>query len=354
MKKIIQYLLIANLILIFIHLLNRLSIVHEFIEVFVWIILTPILFGIFLFYLVRPLNNRFISNGLKRNNAATLTLLLSLFIVVGTLNFFGSYIFKQILEAKSLIMQLIAENKLAYLNEIDFGDMDINSLLNGLFEKGINAIRPIFIYIYGMFSKGMMLLSDILLIILIFFFLLKDGDKFKKVILKYCPRTYNKIVSEILSEGDQVLSTYILGQAKVALSLALMVYIGYKIIGMPSGGLLASITFILAFIPFIGFFISMMVPYLVAISIGYSMIIKLSLLFIIAQTLKGRVVVPFIMGKTMKIHPITDIFLVVGGATLGGPLAAFSIVPIYSLIKLIIKKLYKNGNLSIVDKIKKV
>ena len=86
------------------------------------------------------------------------------------------------------------------------------------------------------------------------------------------------------------------------------------------------------------------------------MLIKLTLLFIIAQTLKGRVVVPFIMGKTMNIHPITDIFLVVGGAAIGGPLVAFCIVPIYSLLKLIIKTFIESKDVKIpfIDKIKKV
>ena len=354
MKKLIQYLIAANLILIFIHLLNRLSIVHEFLEVFVWGILTPILFGIFFFYLVKPLNDRFINKGMKRKYSAMLTLIISLFLCIGVLNFFGEYVADQLFEVKSLVMDLINDNSKSYFNEIDFGYKDINSLMQGLLNRGINILKLLVVSGKGILSKGMMLFSGILLILLIFFFLLKDGYKIKLKILKYCPGKHKEMVSEIISESDEVLSTYIIGQAKVALSLAAMVYIGYKIIGMPSGGLLASITFVLAFIPFVGFLISMMVPYIIAITMGYSMIIKLSLLFIIAQTLKGRVVVPFIMGRTMNIHPLTDIFLVVGGATLGGPLAAFCIVPIYSLLKLIIQKLYKNGCLSLVDKIKEV
>lgn len=354
MKKLIQYLVVVNLILLFIHLLNRLSIVHEFIEVFVWVILTPILFGIFLFYIVRPLNEKFVKKGMKRKYAATLTLVICLFLLFGTSKFFGEYIIGNLLLVKSLITELVNDNKIPYINEMQFRDQDINSVFQELLDKGINISKIIVVNGKTILNKGMMIFSDLLLIVLIFFFLLKDGDKFKLIILKYCPKKYKEIVSEILSESDEVLSTYIIGQAKVALSLAIMVFIGYKIIGMPSGGLLASITFVLAFIPFVGFLISMMVPYIIAITMGYSMIIKLSLLFVIAQTLKGRVVVPFVMGKTMKIHPLTDIFLVVGGATLGGPLTAFCIVPMYSLLKLIINKLYQNGYLRIVDKIKKV
>jgi predicted PurR-regulated permease PerM len=207
------------------------------------------------------------------------------------------------------------------------------------------------------FNMGMMLFSNMLLIILVTFFLLRDGSNFKPVVLKYIPKKYKEVLSDILSEGDTVLSTYIIGQATVALSLATMVFIGYKIIKIPSALLLASSTFILAFIPFVGFLISMIIPYIIAAVVGVDMLMKLTVLFIIAQTLKGRVVVPFIMGRAMKIHPITDIFLVVGASTIGGPLAAFCIVPIYSLLKLAYKNFVKKGFLTDpfnIDKINKV
>jgi predicted PurR-regulated permease PerM len=69
---------------------------------------------------------------------------------------------------------------------------------------------------------------------------------------------------------------------------------------------------------------------------GFSMVLKLSALFITVQTLKGRVVVPAIMAKCMNIHPLTDIFLVIGAIAAGGPFAAFAIVPFYAIIKNIV------------------
>ena len=178
--------------------------------------------------------------------------------------------------------------------------------------------------------------------------LLTDEEKIKASLIKLFPRKYKDKAKRIVAEGDEVLSAYIIGQAKVALSLAIMIFVGYKIIGMINPLLLASVTFILAFIPFIGFFISLILPYIIAIALGWNMILKLSILVIIAQTLKGRIVVPLIMGKTMKIHPITDIFLVVGAASIIGPIGAFVVVPIYSLIKVI----YKYFNRELDEKLK--
>lgn len=348
MKKFIQYLICANLILILVYLLNSFKGIHSFINVIVWIIITPIIFGIFIYYILRPLNNLFLRIGAKKKLALLLTIILSscLLFIIG--KYFSAYFIKQIFELKELVKGLKE-------------DTYIEEFTNKYFKKDILKTNEVIKYskyvifnLKDFYNKGMMIFSNILLIILIAIFLLKDGEKLKKSFIKIVPNKYKKIAYTIIEEGDRVLSTYIIGQASVALALATMIFIGYKIINMPSALLLSLTTFILAFIPFLGFLISMIIPYIIAITMGLNMIIKLSVLFVIAQTLKGRIVVPFVMGRVMKIHPITDIFLVVTAATFLGPLGAFCVVPIYSLGKATIRILKENGHFTLVDKIYKV
>ena len=355
-KKVINNLIIANLIIFLLYMLGKFSIIHEFLEVILLVIVAPIIFGVFLFYILKPLNDIFVKKGMKTSKAALLTLSITAFILAAVIRYFGEYLVVQLVQLKSLILTYIDRNQIAeFTNEV-MNDDSIQSSISSLCSGIMNYISLLVTNAKDIFDKGMMLFSNVLLVILITFFLLRDGHNFKNTVLKYCPGKYKDTVEKLLPKCDDVLSTYIIGQAIVALSLATMVFIGYVIIGMPSALLLAFTTFILAFIPFVGFFISMIIPYIVATIIGFNMLIKLTLLFIIAQTLKGRVVVPFIMGKTMNIHPITDIFLVVGGAAIGGPLVAFCIVPIYSLLKLIIKSFIESKDVKIpfIDKIKKV
>ena len=345
-KKVISYLIIANLIVILLYILGNFKVIDEFIDVFVLVIFTPMIFGVFLFYILKPLNEIFIRKGLKRSMATALTLVIFIFVLSGIAKYFGEYFIKQIIQLRQIINSILIENNIREFAEKGFNDGQLKVFIDGFANQIIRYINLILSNVGGIFNKGMMLFSNVILVILITFFLLRDGDQFKPHVLKYCPKKYQGIAEDILSESDTVLSSYIIGQATVALSLAIMVFIGYKIIGMPGALFLAGSTFVLAFIPFVGFFISMIIPYILAASMGLGMIIKLTILFIIAQTLKGRVVVPFIMGRAMKIHPITDIFLVVGAAAIGGPIAAFCIVPIYSLLKVILKNLRDNGYIS--------
>ncbi|MEG2866747.1 MAG: AI-2E family transporter [Terrisporobacter sp.] len=346
-KKVISYLLIGNLTLIFLFLLNKFKIVHEFADVFVLVIFTPIIFSIFLFYILRPLNEVFIRKGMKKNLASLLTLIIFIVAIIGFTSYFSEYFLEQIFKLKEYINSTIRDNQIGQLSLDNMKTEDIKGFFNNFSDKIMGYLVSLFSNVKNIFNKGMMIFSDLILVFLITFFLLKDGHIFKETVLKFSKEKYKAVTSKILSEGDKVLSTYIIGQATVALSLSLMVLVGYLIIGMPSACFLAFTTFILAFIPFLGFFISMIVPYVIAIAMGFDMVLKLSLLFLIAQTLKGRVVVPFIMGRAMKIHPITDIFLVVCGAAIGGPIVAFCIVPIYSLLKVVFKNLKKDGIIKI-------
>lgn len=353
MKKenVISNLIIANLTVVFLLLLKRLTILKEFINVLVIVIITPILFGVFLFYILRPLNNVFLKKGMKKSHASMLTLIILTFALCGVVKYFGSYLFIQIVKLKDMTMLIIQDDSVIEMINGYIENENVKGAIQLIINQLISYITTLFYNVKNIFDAGMMIFSDFLLVILITFFLLKDGDKFKSTVLKYIPSKYKEMTDTILSKSDDILSTYVVGQATVALSLAMMVFIGYKIIKMPSAILLASITFILAFIPFIGFFISMIIPYIITIIVGPRMILKLSILVLIAQTLKGRVVVPFIMGKAMKIHPITDIFLVVGAAAIGGPLMAFCIVPIYSILKLIIQILREKHMISFFGKV---
>lgn len=356
-NKIITNLIIANLILVFLYLLGKFQLIYDFTEVLLWVIISPIIFGVFLFYILKPLNRLLIKTGMKSSIAATITILIAATILGFVVRYFGKYLTEQVYYLKELITNEIGEQNIITRADEYLKDSNARGFIENISKELMGYINFLFSNVKEIFSKGMMIFSNILLVILVTFFLLKDGHEFKPLVLKYVPKKYKELADEILDAGDSVLSTYIIGQATVALSLATMIFIGYKIIGMPSAILFSFTTFILAFIPFVGFLISMIIPYIIAATVGTSMLIKLTILFIVAQTLKGRVVVPLIMGRIMKIHPITDIFLVVGAATLGGPIAAFCIVPVYSLIKVILKKLSEKKLLSFpwdIDKRNKV
>ncbi len=336
-SKLIKILLIINLSTLTIILLRKIHIVNRITGTVTRAFLIPLVISVLIFYIVRPLNNIFLKKDISPGKASLLTLSIFTFILSGFLSYFSRYAYGQFMQISKQLWVVINDKKQmdGYLNFINslINVNEIYNLLIDMVKIYLQQIGNSFVRIVAYFMNAF---STAFLIIVIVFYLLKDGHKFKKRVLYFIPEKYKKVMGIILSESDDILSHYVTGQAKVALSLAVMIYFGYRIINMPNALLLATITFILAFIPFVGFFISMIIPIVISLSMGLYMFLKLMIVFIIVQTLKGRVVVPAIMAKSMNIHPLTDIFLVIIAIAVGGPFVAFSIVPIYAILKNIV------------------
>lgn len=333
-KKIIRILIIINLILIGSILLGKIAFIHRLTTAVVKTLLIPLFIASLFFYIIRPLNDIFVKKGIGPGKASFLSLTILSFILSGLIYYFSNYAYEQFTQVSRHIITTIRENKQAvgvinYINQL----INSNQFYNLAADMTKNYIQKIGHNFMRMLGYFMNTFSIVFLIIVIVFYMLKDGHKFKGSILGIIPYKFKDVTGQLLSESDRIISHYVIGQAKVALSLSVMIFIGYKIIGMPNAIILSTITFILAFIPFVGFFISMTIPVVIALGMGIMMFGKLVVVFIIVQTLKGRVVVPAIMAKSMKIHPLTDIFLVISAIAVGGPFAAFVVVPIYVIAK---------------------
>ncbi len=339
-NNVLKKLLIINLAFLSILLFGKMVFIHRLIKIVFKSFLTPVIFAVFLFYIIKPLNTALMKKRLRPSVSALLTLIIVLFIAAGIITFLSNYI---AIELDGIMKKL---------TNIVKNENSINEILNKinkyipaqeLYKTFINVLNTyknkvasnfVFAVNYALYTVSM-----IFLMLIVLFYLLKDGSQFKDKVLNLIPEKYKEFARKTLSDSDRVLGAYVTGQAKVALALSTMIFIGYKIIGIRSALLFSTITFILAFIPFVGFFISMIIPTIIALSMGFVMLGKLLIVFIIVQTLKGRVVVPAIMAHAMKIHPLTNIFLVIGAIAVGGPLAAFVIVPIYAIIKVILANL---------------
>ncbi|WP_326512215.1 AI-2E family transporter [Clostridium intestinale] len=337
-KNILINLLIYNLVLLLIILFSKTPLLIILIKKLLIAIFLPIVIGAFLYYLIRPLRNIFLKKGFKIRFSIFLSLLISCLVFALLVSSISRSLVNQVYLLIDRVSYSIKNFDLTKFNDINAwleNYIDIDNIKSSLLQQSQNYIYKIGSIFKIVLDFGWNLFANVILFLLITYHLLKDDKKFKKS-LSNLPFIKNHSKAEtIINKADDALFSYITGQASVAFCLAVLVFIGYWILNFPGKLIFAISTFILAFIPFLGFFISMIIPYIIALTLGIPMIIKLTIVFMIAQTIKGRFVVPLIMSRAMKIHPLTDIFLVIGAATLFGIPGAFLVVPIYAILKII-------------------
>lgn len=140
---------------------------------------------------------------------------------------------------------------------------------------------------------------------------------------------------------DRTIATYIQGQMLVCLILGILLFIGYSIIGLNYSLVLAVFGMFTNVIPFLGPFIAVIPALLVALFQEPILVVYVAVVTLIAQQLEGNVISPNVMGKTLNIHPLTIIVLVLTAGSLVGIVGVIFAIPLYSIVKVIVINIVK-------------
>ena len=195
-------------------------------------------------------------------------------------------------------------------------------------------------WIVSIFQSVIQVSLIIILVPFFLIFMLKDHEKFMPFVLQFFSGDMKKWVAKTFSDVNDVLSLYIRGQVLISSILAVMLYIGYLIIGLKFALLLAVFAFFMNIIPFIGPWIA----FIPALVIGFfqdpMMVIWVSLTTLIAQQTDSNLITPNVMGKTLNIHPLTIITILLAAGSLAGFFGILLAVPGYAVGKAIVSNIY--------------
>jgi len=304
----------------------------------------PILISGVLYYLLSPLVNLAVKLKIPRTPAILLVFAVLLVIIYYICASAGSVLTYQVNQLFSNLpryLNLSIEKTVEFFNSssLSFLPLDqIQQQLTGLLGK----IVP---YLSQGILSGISTVANITVVIVItpfiLFYLLKDDHIFHKYMLGFIPKKYRDNGDEILDDINRTISSYIVGQAIIALVTGILMYIGYLILGLNFSLLLGLFALVTAIIPILGAFIGIIPAVLVALTIDPIMALKVLILMIIVQQLTGNLLAPQIMGRRLNIHPLTFIIIVMTAASVYGFIGMLIAVPVYAVLKIIGKKVYE-------------
>ncbi|MFD1672476.1 AI-2E family transporter [Agrilactobacillus yilanensis] len=175
----------------------------------------------------------------------------------------------------------------------------------------------------------------------ILFFMLKDGQRFKTDVIKLAPVRFRPQTESMLTEINNSISMYIRGQLTVAFWVFVMFTTGYLIIGQKYALVLGIVAGFCNLIPYVGSFIAMVPSVIIAAFTAPGMLIKVLIVFIIEQTIEGRIISPLVMGSKLEMHPVTTIIVLLTAGNLFGFLGVLLGIPGYAVLKIIVTRLWR-------------
>lgn len=334
------------MILTIILLLNRVSFIFNPIVTLVSILIVPVTISAFLYYLLRPVVS--FLEGKKMNRMLSILLIYVLFIVVVTIFLMVVWppLQTQVTEFMNNVPKLIKglESQMNELQNNRYFSMissDNSNIMDKITEHVNAAIEAATGYMAHIFT----FLNDFFIVVgtvpILLYYMLKEDTKVKPSLLRLIPSRYRKDGNEVFQQIDNMLKGFIAGRMISAIVLAIMSFIGFWSIGLPYPLMLAIVGALFNFIPYFGSLLGAIPCVIVAFTVSPSMVLWVIIIVVIAQQIEGNLISPYIYGKTISIHPLTTIVLLLIAGDFGGILGMILAIPVYMMVKIIVVRIYQ-------------
>lgn len=180
-------------------------------------------------------------------------------------------------------------------------------------------------------------LMTILIIPLVVYYILRDMDSLKRSVVLLFPKKYRNWIISMGSEMDCTLGAYFRGMLIICFLVGFLTYLGLKVIGLNFALILGVIAGLTNIIPYFGPIIGAIPAILLALLSSSGLAIRTILVYVLVQQLESQIISPQILGRSLGLHPLVVIFvLILGGRFLGLPGLIFA-VPFTAIARIFLK-----------------
>lgn len=342
---------LVGLLLVLINLLLLIQIRPLFkpIQVIFDVVAVPIIFAALFYYLFKPVSEWLQKRGLSRFMSVVIVFI----IIIAVLTILIFSIFPFITEQIAIFVtdfpnmwNTFISSSNNFLSEYgldqyqDVINEQLLKITQSFSENFQNYISQASTIISNAIGSVVNIAISVVTAPIMLYYMLKEGDKLKPSLIQLVPIKARPIISSFLSDANKKLSLYINGQIIVAICVGFMFLIGYAIIDLPYGSVLALLAGVLNIVPYLGTFVAMIPAFIIAIVESPMMVIYVIIVFTIEQTIEGRILSPKILGNNLDIHPITILIVLLVSGRLLGFTGIIIGVPLYSILKLAVQYIH--------------
>ena len=196
---------------------------------------------------------------------------------------------------------------------------DVPSIISTLTKGVINGIKGLASLAFGLSFA-----------VLSLFFLLKDGPSLRAWLDRHLG--VPQPVAQTITGGlIRSLRGYFRGVTVVSAFNGVVVTIGALLLGVPLAGTIGVVTFVTAYIPYIGAFVAGAFAVVIALGAnGTTTALLMLLIVLLANGLLQNLVQPFAMGSALGLHPLVVLVTTIAAGCLFGTIGLILAAPLLS------------------------
>ncbi|MGH9389785.1 MAG: AI-2E family transporter [Vicinamibacteria bacterium] len=316
------------------------------------IIAMPVLFGLIMTYLLEPVVTFFEHRRLPRG----VGILASFALASLPITFFALFLpgwladeYKQLIEVRSpqaiehiegLLEKIQAHLVQHYPYFAAGGALDLENFNIGNFvvENSLNVLPKLVKTAPALVATVLANYVVILLLTpIVTYYLLRDARRMKATLVRLVPNAYFEMALSVIPKIDQQVGGYIRGRIIEAAITGALAYVILAGKGIQHAGFMSLIVGLTNLIPYVGPWIGTVLAAMIGM-IEYetfSPILWILAACLIAQILDNVFIGPFVISKSVDLHPFAIVVICIAGAKLMGLLGLIVAVPLVCIVKVV-------------------
>jgi predicted PurR-regulated permease PerM len=305
------------------------------------VIFAPVAIAVVVVYLLNPLVTILQRRRIRRGFAVLIVWLVFLAIVTTIMSFLiplaSDQISSLINNVPSYAQKIVTEiNQFAAERNLDFRatltQEQVSTFVSEHREQLVGYLGAIPAVAFGVVHLVITLVIGLVLSIYILLDLPKIHDGFFNLI----PDDYKDEAHDIGQKIGSTLGGFFRGQLLVALFVGIASALGLTAVKIPSAVVVGIVAGVFNLVPLIGPFIGAVPAVILGLLSGhpiralYAMIVLL-----VVQQVDNHIISPNVMGRTVKLHPITVMLALLVGGTVAGLFGMLMVIPVVATVKIL-------------------
>ena len=313
-------------------------------------VISPVFIGFVIAWLLDPLATK-LSTKMPRVVACILTYLIVFGGIILLLAFTVPTFSSGVSDIVSVVPELVdnaqdfASDMLESLGDSKQIESYKDSILDKIESVGTNLASALPNAIWNFGSGVVSVATNIVLGIMIGFYLLSSFRNFQGHLLSIIPRDRQNSAKDLMSRINGKLRSYVGGVLLIMVLVFITQSIGFSLAGLSAPFLFALFCAITDVIPYIGPWIGGAPAVIVGFTIDPMVGVFCLISVLVCQLLENNFYQPLIMGKTMKLHPVTIMLGLLLFNYFFGMIGMIVATPVIATIKIIIEFIMERSSL---------
>ena len=301
-------------------------------------VIITVVIAILITAILEPIVTLLENNGMNRIGAILLVFIGMGLLLVVAIFFSAPYISAQLeqlsnsIESQSITTNIDAAKKFIFQTFPFLDTPSVQKEVTNKLQKFVTEIMN------ASFAVGLAMLTSFLNIVIValaVFFFLKDGWRIQRAIVDMMPNRYFEISLLLIHKITEQLGKYLRGQLLVSILVGTLSIIALSWLEIPYSFFIGAMAGLANVIPYFGPLLGLVLALAVALteapSLGAVMAIAGS--FAAIQLIDNVLISPFIVSKSVELHPLAIIIVILIGSALLGIWGMLLAVPITSILK---------------------